>query len=84
MLSHVFAGTSKCKSWTGTGVFVPVDRVDVASATLDCDFICDFLWLFKWSCGNCVKLTAPLVETFDTVLEVEWLGFVDLDVGNQG
>jgi len=39
MFSHVFAGTSKCKSWTSTGFFVEVDRVDVAFATLDCNDI---------------------------------------------
>ena len=39
MFCQVFALTSKCKSWTGTGGLVPIDRVGFTVAALDCDFI---------------------------------------------
>ena len=39
MACHVFAATSKCKSWTGTGFLVKVDCVFFAIAALDFDFI---------------------------------------------
>lgn len=39
ILAQVFAATSKCKSWTGTGGLFPIDEVCLAFAAGDFDCI---------------------------------------------
>lgn len=65
MFSQVFAGTSKCKSWTGTGSLSVVDCVAFAIAALDCACVIACLY-FEWVWCYSLELTASLVEAFDS------------------
>lgn len=83
MFSQVFAGTSKCKSWTSTRGLFPIDDVCLPFGACDCDDICVFLYVFECCCRHCLELASALAETFDAVLEVEGLCLSLLDVGYQ-
>jgi hypothetical protein len=59
--------------------------VDGTLASLHFDQVahCRFHVGFKEVCVGFFKLATPFVEVFDAVLEIEWLRFTLLDVGNQ-
>jgi hypothetical protein len=81
----VFAFSSEREPRAGTRMQFRIYIVDGTLATHDFDQVahCRLHVGFKEICAGLFKLSAPLVEVFDALAEVERCSFTLLDVGNQ-